>query len=368
MSSLRVNCPGGSYDIVIEPGGIQSLGQHVVSAIGPERCLLIADSNVSQTHAAAARDALDASGIEACLHQVEAVESNKRLSTVEDSLASALDAGLDRTDCIVAVGGGLVGDVAGFAAASYLRGIALVQVPTTLLAMVDASIGGKTGVNLLLPGNRGLGKNLAGAFWQPRLVLADPVVLATLDARERRCGLAECVKHGVIGDPQLLTVLSEDLDLLLEADPAAVVRLVERAVQVKIGIVEDDERESGRRAQLNLGHTFAHAIETDEALGLKHGEAVSIGLVAAVALGELLGVVEGAWAEEMQDLLERIGLPIRLPEARDPSELIARMRFDKKVRSGRHRLVLPVCPGRVECIDDVDEDSIHRAWMHVMPS
>ncbi|MEE3001331.1 MAG: 3-dehydroquinate synthase [Planctomycetota bacterium] len=368
MSSLRVNCPGGSYDVLVEPGGLQSLGRHVDSVLGPARCLLIADSNVASTHAVLARDALEAAGIQASLHLVEACESNKRLSTVEDSMSSALAAGLDRNDCIVSIGGGLVGDVAGFAAASFLRGIALVQVPTTLLAMVDASIGGKTGVNLILPGSEDLGKNLAGAFWQPRLVLADPEVLATLDERERRCGLAECVKHGLIGDPQLLSVLSDDLEPLLAVDPEATARLIEHAAQVKIGIVEEDERESGRRALLNLGHTFAHAIETDEALDLKHGEAVSIGLMAATSLAELRGMIEGEWVDDLRSLLGRIGLPLELPLARDPAELIARMRFDKKVRSGQHRLILPVSPGRVECIDDVEEDSIHHAWMQVMPS
>ena len=234
--------------------------------------------------------------------------------------------------------------------------------------MVDASIGGKTGVNLPLPGGEVLGKNLAGAFWQPSMVLADPVVLSTLDLRELRCGLAECVKHGLIGDPELLTIISDDLDLLLEADPTATARLVDRTVQVKIRIVEEDEREAGRRVLLNLGHTFAHAIETDDGLNLKHGEAVSIGLVAATALAERRGMIEGEWADDLRTLLARIGLPVDLPMGRDPSELIARMRFDKKARSGQHRLILPVSPGRVECIDDVDEDSIHHAWMQVNPA
>ncbi|MBM43907.1 MAG: 3-dehydroquinate synthase [Phycisphaerae bacterium] len=368
MSSLHVTCPGGSYEVVIESGGLQSLGSRIQSLLKPARCLLVADSSIVDDHLPVAVESIESAGMELARCTVEADESRKRISTVEAVFDEALKAGLDRHDCIVSIGGGLVGDVAGFAAASYLRGVDFIQVPTTLLAMVDASIGGKTGVNLPLPGGALLGKNLAGAFWQPRLVLADPSVLSTLDPRELRCGLAECIKHGLIGDPELISLISSERDALLEADPAATSMLVERAVQVKIGIVEEDEREAGRRVVLNLGHTFAHAIETDESLDLKHGEAVSIGLVAATALAEHRGMIEGDWADGLRDLLAGIGLPVSLPLARDPAELVTRMRFDKKVHSGRHRLILPSCPGRVDCIDDVDEESIHHAWMQVMPS
>ena len=365
MTTLPVKCPGGAYDIVIDAGSLRTLGERLAGQHASHRILLVADSNVADSHAVVVTDALVAAGLEVSSIEVQAEESNKILPQVESIWTAALGAGLDRSSCMIAVGGGLVGDVAGFAASSYLRGIDFVQVPTTLLAMVDASVGGKTGINLPLP-DGGLGKNLAGAFWQPGLVLADPETLATLPVRERRCGLAEMVKHAIIGDPELLDVIDGSLDALLAAEPEVVGALVARAVKVKINVVEADERERGSRALLNLGHTFAHAIEPDPGLGLKHGEAVAIGLIAACALSSSLGCLEGDWISHLADVLERAGLPVRLPASRDPEELLARMRFDKKIQDGRHRLIVPCAPGVVQIKDDVPESSILQAWQAVM--
>jgi len=369
MSSIPVRCPGGEYEVIVESGAIGSLGERVAGLCDGRRALLVLDGAVVDTHGAAAHDALAAAGLEVHACTIEADERRKTIATVETIYQSALGAGLDRHDVIVAVGGGLTGDVAGFAAASYLRGIDFVVVPTTLLAMVDASVGGKTGVNLPLPtaadaGPR-LGKNLAGAFWQPRLVLADPEVLCTLDQRQRRCGLAECVKHGLIAGPDLLDMIDSNLDAIASAEPSSIGELVDQAVRIKVAVVQEDEREQGRRAVLNLGHTFAHAIEPIEAMDLLHGEAVSIGLVAAIELSRYLGRLEGGWAEGFVQRLDRIGLPTGLPVPLAPAELMLRMGFDKKVRGGRHTLVIPHCPGRVEIVPDVPEDALVAAWAAV---
>ena len=365
MTIQHVNCSGGAYDIVIDAGSLGMLGDLVTARLATHRALLVADSNVAQTHAAAVAAGLQAAGLQVSTHVMEADERNKTMPQVESIWSAALEAGLDRSSCMIAVGGGLVGDVTGFAAASFLRGIDFVQVPTTVLAMVDASVGGKTGINLTLPSG-GLGKNLAGAFWQPKLVLADPGTLATLPIRERRCGLAEMIKHAIIGDPQLLEVIDTAMDSLLAADADVVGDLVARAVKVKVAVVEEDEREHGSRALLNLGHTFAHAIEPDAELDLKHGEAVAIGLVAAVALSRVLGCMEGEWEDRLVGVLDRAGLPTRIPRPRVPADLLGRMRFDKKIQDGRHRLIVPIAPGQVQIMDDVPESSIIEAWQAVI--
>lgn len=364
MSTQQVICTGGSYDILIEGGALAAVGERVRS-LECTHTLLIADAEVAETHAAVAADSLAAAGCSVAMHTLHAEEANKTMPAVESIWSAALSAGLDRSSCMVAVGGGLIGDVAGFAAASFLRGVDFVQVPTTLLSMVDASVGGKTGINVQLPSGE-LGKNLAGAFWQPRVVIADPITLSTLPLRERRCGLAEVIKHALIGDPDLLDVIEQNLDQILEAEPEVTTALIDRAVRVKIDIVQKDEREHGCRALLNLGHTFAHAIEPDADLGLKHGEAVSIGLMAAAALSERLGRLEGDWVPQLRALLEKAGLPVRLEAARLPEDLVARMRFDKKIQSGSHRLIIPIAPGQVEITDDVPEKALLEAWNAVI--
>lgn len=366
MTAIPVRCPGGEYEVVVEPGTLGTIGDRCAGILSGRRVLMVVDSAVADTHAVRARDSLVASGfaVEVCV--VEADECSKTIETIQDIYQAALRAGLDRHDAILGIGGGLTGDIAGFAAASYLRGIDLITIPTTLLSMVDASVGGKTGVNLPLPGGEGrLGKNLAGAFWQPRLVLADPIVLGTLDDRQRRCGLAECVKHGLIDGPQLLELIDAGLDAILDADPEIVASLVEHAVRIKVAVVQDDEREHGRRAILNLGHTFAHAIEPIKSLDLLHGEAVSIGLVAAIGISSELGLLEGDWAADFIGRLERIGLPIRLPRSVASADLIDRMGFDKKIRAGHHTLVIPIRPGHVEIVQDVPETAIAGAWSNV---
>ena len=301
---------------------------------------------------------------------VEADETNKSLPALSALLEAAAREHIDRSSVVVSVGGGIVGDLAGFVAASWLRGISLVHVPTTLLAMVDASIGGKTGVNLPLPDGT-LGKNLVGAFWQPLAVLTDPEVLSSLPRRELACGLAECVKHGLIADWSLLDELSALAPSILDGQASACADLVRRSAAVKAGIVSLDEREQAvggakaARAFLNLGHTFGHAIETVPELGLKHGEAVAIGLVAAGACARSLG----SWSEEdsrhLEATLEACELPTRLSVKLDARELIERMGWDKKVRNGTLTIVVPDGRGSVRLHSDPTHELLAEGWRAV---
>jgi 3-dehydroquinate synthase len=274
----------------------------------------------------------------------------------------------ERTQPLVALGGGLVGDLAGFTAATYRRGVPLIQCPTTLLAMADASIGGKTGVNIDLGGEGGLKKNMAGAFHQPALVLIDPDLLRSLAPRQFRAGLAECVKHGLIGaaagDPGLFRWTAEHLVGLLALDPPCVAELVARNIAVKAAIASPDEREErpdGGRILLNLGHTFAHAIETLPHLTpdgdptkapLLHGEAVALGLVAAAETARELDLCGAAEVDQLLSVLSRSGLPVEINGLPPAARLIELMGFDKKVASGRLRLVLPTGTGHATVVSN----------------
>ena len=316
-----------------------------------------------------------AAGFAITTAQARATETDKSLETVERLLAEVAETNHERRDPVIALGGGIVGDVAGFVAAIYRRGVPVIQCPTTLLSMVDASVGGKTGVNLAGGGaaRGGLKKNFVGAFHQPALVVADVATLDSLPDRELRCGLAECVKHGLIAAAEdggaLLAWIEANLSRIAARDPASLVELVERNVRLKAGIVGRDEREDSDkdvRAALNLGHTFGHAIETLPGLTpdgdpahapLHHGEAVALGLVAAARCAEHLGLCERALGDRVVSVLRRIGLPVQVSGLPDSGAVLAAMRHDKKVQGGRLRLVLPTGAG-VRVVDDPDEAAI----------
>jgi 3-dehydroquinate synthase len=373
LSDLRrtidVDLPASPYAITIEPGRLEGMGILVRDLVPNDRAMLAIDTNVADPHGSIAGYSLIAAGFEIARHELIADEKRKTLATVEAMYAAMLAAKLDRRSPVIALGGGVVGDIAGFAAATYLRGVPIVQAPTTLLAMVDASVGGKTGVNFPLPpdadGCSELGKNLVGAFWQPRAVLIDPLTLRTLDDRDFRCGLAECVKHGVIADADLITFIEANAEDILALDMSALVELIDRSVRIKASIVEADEREAGRRALLNLGHTFAHAIEPIEALDLRHGEAVSIGLCAACRCAVQTGRMNGDEASRVERLLSNLELPTRLRQPVSIEPLVNAMGYDKKVASGRVRLVLPRGLGEAELVDDVDEETLRLGWAAV---
>lgn len=311
-----------------------------------------------------AEASLAAAGAAVAWHRIEPSEPVKVQATADRIVEWAIDRGVERGTPIVAVGGGIVCDLAGHVAGTLLRGLPLVLVPTTLLAMVDAAFGGKTGVNVPLSEGR-LGRNLVGGFHPARLVLADVESLDTLPERELRAGLAECVKHGWVDGEEHLAWIESQLGVLAERRPirsVALKPLVERSIVVKAGIVTRDPLEQGERRLLNFGHTYAHAIEARPGNRWRHGEAVAIGMVAATAAALAGGRTEAAVLERMRTLLERLGLPTALGEGIPAAELRALMDLDKK-RSGRAlRLVLPDRSGRLEVVEAPSEDMVKAGW------
>lgn len=321
------------------------------------KVLVVSNPVVFHHYGAHVMEALRAAGFTASSLLVEAGETHKTPATVARIHDACWRERLERGSLILALGGGVVGDMAGFAAATWLRGIAVVQMPTTLLAMVDAAIGGKTGVNH--PG----GKNLIGAFHQPRLVLVDPDTLFTLPEREFQAGMAEVIKHGVIGDVDLFTKLeqAEDLSSATAVGPALLIELLCRSAAAKAAVVVADERENGRRAILNYGHTLGHALETLTGYNTYlHGEAVALGMQ---AIGWIASQ-EGHWQEAEQQrqsrVLAKAGLPLCWPPL-DPEAVVACMGSDKKVRHGRVRFVVPRALGRVEIRDDIGTERVEQA-------
>jgi 3-dehydroquinate synthase len=280
-------------------------------------------------------------------------EAHKTFANVGRALEALGQLGATRDACVIALGGGVVGDLAGFSAACWMRGIDFIQMPTTLLAMVDSSVGGKTGVNLPV------GKNLAGAFHQPRAVLADIDTLASLPGREYRAGLAEVIKGAAIGDEPFFAWLERHADALAVRDPAAVLEAIARKVQYKAGVVARDETEQGERALLNFGHTFGHALETaGHYTTLLHGEGVAVGMLLAARLSERLDMSEAAATARLQRLLEAVGLPVAIPSGMDPQQLLALMGLDKKNPAGMLRLILWRGIGRAEIVGGVDEAAV----------
>jgi len=376
-ATLPIALADRAYDVRVAPGALASLGAVARDVAPGSRAMLAFDHNLPAETVAGAADALRGAGYTVAQHMLEATEDRKTLRTLAEILRAAATAGLERADPWIALGGGIVGDVAGFAAACYQRGAPVIQCPTTLLAMVDASVGGKTGVNLVLGederDDRRLLKNYVGAFWQPRAVLADVATLRSLAEREMRCGLAECLKHALIAsasEPELLAWTTDRIDQFLARDHDALQALVTRNVRLKAQFVESDEREeatsaAGGRALLNLGHTFAHAIEAVPALRLKHGEAVGLGLVAAAAAGEALGRFDGTAG--VREAVEAAGLPTTLPASDlGAGRLIEAMAADKKARGGRIRIVVPTgslaAGGGCAVIEDPGEAALRAGW------
>lgn len=333
----------GSYPVEVEPGALGRLRSFAAAHVAGQRLALITESTVSPLFDAfrqgsgswqatpRARPDVPEFAAELVVPAGEASKSRTQWTALSDRL---LDLAFGRDSAIVALGGGVVGDLAGFVAATYLRGIPCVQVPTTLLAMLDASVGGKTGVDTQH------GKNLIGAFHPPAAVLADPLVLRTLPEREYRAGLAEAVKHGLIADAGYFAWLGASADAIARRDETTLATLVRRSVEIKAAVVGEDERENGRRAILNAGHTVAHAVEHASDYALAHGEAVALGLVAECELAEAMGIGRRGLGAEVSALLGRLGLPVRLAEAVPRERVMAAMAADKKNRAARVRFAL----------------------------
>ena len=351
-ASLRVNLAERSYDIVVTSGAPAGLGPFARARSRGELALLVTDTNVTD-HARAAAEALAASGFRTALAVLPPGEAQKSLAVAAGLYDRLAELHADRRTLMVAVGGGVIGDLAGFVAATYNRGLPLLMVPTTLLAMVDSSVGGKVAVN------HPRAKNLIGTFYQPVGVWLDTAALATLPEREYRSGLAEVVKYGVILDPDFFAYLEANGAAVLARDPAVVRHVVTRCCRLKADVVEKDEREeSGLRAVLNYGHTFAHAFETAAGYGgWLHGEAVAAGMVCASRLAERRGLIGPDLTARQVKLLEAFGLPTA-PERWPAEALLATMRSDKKALAGRLRFVLPRRLGEVALYDDVPEADV----------
>jgi 3-dehydroquinate synthase len=354
MPIIPVHHALGHYDVVVDPGSLLILPELLGGALSQRKLVLITDDTVARHYDEWTRGAADARALAArpggeatirlrCEARLSfpAGEASKSRETWIRLSDEMLALGLDRQTGIVALGGGVVGDLAGFVAATYLRGIPYAQVPTTLLAMLDAAVGGKVGVDTPL------GKNLVGAFHPPAVVVADPLTLLSLPDRVYRAGLSEAVKHGLIADATYFGWIEANVRPLLARDVEALTHLIQRSVEIKAAVVSGDERESGHRAILNAGHTIAHGLEQASDYRLPHGEAVSLGLVAECRIAERLGLAPSGLAERVRGVLDALGLPTRSGGAMPLPRVLEAMLQDKKNRDHQIRLALPISLGQM---------------------
>jgi 3-dehydroquinate synthase len=342
--TVRVDLGDRSYPIRIGTDSLADLGAAVARATGAARAMLITEPPVGRRYAARVMRSLREAGLRPRRFDVPSGDRSKSLRQAGKLYEALLDAGADRSTVVVALGGGMVGDLAGFVAATLLRGIPFVQVPTTILAMIDSAVGGKTGVNLAR------GKNLVGAFHQPRLVWEDPRVLESLPLRVRAAGMAEVIKHAAIWDPELFESLERDVERALALETGVIVPVLEQAVRVKAEVVSRDERESNLRMLLNFGHTLGHAVESLKRYrGVLHGEAVAMGMAYAARRSEELGTAPEGTAARLVALLERANLPTELPEFPRRAYLAA-LAVDKKKRDARIHFVVLRGIGRADTV------------------
>ena len=360
MNTITVQLGTRSYDILVGAGILQHAASFIEQKLAPTSICVVQDQLIASTHGQTLFDAMQAT---TCV-SIEAIEKTKTMQAVESIWDAMLASHCDRQSIVLAIGGGITGDVAGFAAASFMRGVPIVQFPTSLLAMVDASIGGKTGVNRPSSHADSLVKNMIGAFWQPSLVVADVLTLETLDDRQFNCGIAECIKHALLGNASLSSFLIDQQASICERDTTTLVDLVTMSATIKAEVVALDEHEKGSRALLNLGHTFAHAIEPIDTLQLFHGEAVAIGLCAAAACSEALGLIDSSRVDALRSMLHSFALPTAIPLPIPVDVLLGTMLHDKKTVDSNIRLVLPTNDGAV-VMEDIDVNMIRLAWSAV---
>lgn len=342
-STIRVSLVAprdASYDILIGSGLLRELPRILQQYARAHAYAVISDSHVAKLYGESLAQQLAGAGCRVELFTFPAGEASKTRETWASLSDRMLAESFGRDTTVIALGGGVVNDVGGFVAATYLRGVPLVQIPTSLLAMIDSSIGGKTGVDVPA------GKNLLGAFHQPRVVVADTAMLGSLSSDQLSAGLAEAVKHGVIADADYFAFLESEYAAIFAKHAPALARVVRRSVEIKAAVVAQDERETGKRAILNFGHTIGHAIEATSKYDVLHGEAVAIGMVYEGRIAESLGIAAAGTAQRIAAVLERLHLPIARPDASRVDQLIAAMRSDKKVRSGEIRLALPSAVGK----------------------
>lgn len=355
-TTIQVGLGDRSYAIVVASGLISSIGERAKALGFHSPVPIITDDVVAPIYGEAAKASLEAAGLKAELAVFPSGETHKHLDTVAALYDRLVELKPARDAGVIALGGGVAGDIAGFVAATYLRGLPFIQVPTTLLAQVDASVGGKVGVD-----HKG-GKNLIGAFHQPKAVLIDTDTLKTLDRRQIRAGFAEIIKHGVIADRELFERIGGCINSILEADPEIHREIIPWNCRIKARVVEQDERESGLRAILNFGHTIGHAIEALTGYAdYLHGEAVALGMIVEARLGEKLGFTPAETVEAIEAIVKKSGFPLEKPGI-DADALIDSMFRDKKVMSGVMRFILPTRIGdvRIEAVDDLN--AIKEVW------
>ncbi|MCZ6680898.1 MAG: 3-dehydroquinate synthase [Candidatus Poribacteria bacterium] len=361
MPSIRVELGENSYPIIVDQGVLNQLGSLLKPKAKSEKTLIVVDAIVSKHYSRPVLESLLRAGFDSRIVEIPVGEEHKSLEWFAKLHDQLIDRRMDRSSTLIALGGGVIGDLAGFVAATYMRGIPYVQVPTTLLAQVDASVGGKTAIN------HPKGKNLIGAFHQPKLVLIDVATLQSLSPRDIRSGLAEIIKHGVIMDVPLFDQIEANLDAILDLEGSVLIDIIARSCADKVKVVTQDEKESGLREILNYGHTFGHALEAlTDYNTYRHGEAVAIGMNCAAQLSVNLGMLDAADRKRQKNLLQRAGLPVHFPSEIQPEQLIETMYLDKKARGGRLRLILAKRIGGVMIRNDVDDTTIAEAIAQCM--
>lgn len=352
MAELTVGLGDRSYPIIIEQGCLDRVGQALNNMHIGNRYAVIADGHVAGLYGKRLFESLEQHGLSAQLFTFPRGEASKKLETMGALASQMAAARFDRSDCIIALGGGVTGDLAGYLASSYMRGIPFVQVPTTLLSQVDSSVGGKTGVDIAE------GKNLLGAFYQPQAVFIDPEVLSTLDADEILGGLAEVIKYGVIWDEEFFSFLETNRDSILSLDPVNIEKTILRCCSIKADVVAQDEREGGVRRILNFGHTIGHAVEAESQFTLIHGLAISIGMAAAARLSAEKGLLDSTMVDRIISILQDYGMPITIPAEYNRDRIKSYLKVDKKAVAGSVFFVLCDRIGNTVITNQVSEQQI----------
>jgi 3-dehydroquinate synthase len=352
MQTIKVETPSKAYDILVEWGGLSQIGDWISETISPCRAALLTDENVWRQHGEQVESSIHEAGFDLTVIVRPPGEGQKCMASVSEIYDSLVEGKLDRQSALIAFGGGVVGDLGGFVASTYLRGIPFIQVPTTLLAQVDSSVGGKVGVN------HPMGKNLIGSFYQPEGVLIDPSVLASLPQADLIAGLAEVLKYGVIRDPDLWAYLGEHREKILNLSQDEIEHIIAVSCQIKADVVSEDEKEGGLRMILNYGHTIGHALEATGGYGsYRHGEVVAIGMVAAAMLSEKMELAPVGLAEKHQRLIGDYGLPVGC-KVQNPDQILSVMYNDKKALRGKLRFILASEIGKVEITDEVTDELV----------
>ena len=359
MPNITVDLPQDSYQIAIATDSLKQLGERMKQLNLGKKVLVISNPEIFDCYGETCLNSLKEAGFKTYTHIIPAGESYKHLGSIQQVYDTAQANHLERSSTFVALGGGVIGDMTGFSAATWLRGVNFVQVPTSLLAIVDASVGGKTGVN------HPQGKNLIGAFYQPKLVAIDPNLLKTLPLKEFRAGMAEVIKYGVIWDEDLFTKLehhTQQLDSLENVGDRFIETIITRSCQAKAEVVGQDEKESGIRAILNYGHTIGHAVESlTHYKQFVHGEAVAIGMVAAGKIAVQMGLWTQPQADRQDALIRKAGLPTDIPSEIAIADILETIKSDKKVKAGKVRFILPTAIGKVIITDRVTSEIITQA-------